>query len=67
MAFSAMFTPGGQDQTDPGKDEGTTAPTVRSGHRFRAGAPSRATPRAAGTYKPAPRSRIRPYPAEERV
>jgi hypothetical protein len=26
MAFSAMFTPGGQEQTDPGKDEGTTAP-----------------------------------------
>ena len=26
MAFSAMFTTGGQEQTDPGKDEGTTAP-----------------------------------------
>jgi len=56
-----------QEQSSQEPDEGTTAPVVRSGHRFRAGDPSRATPRAACTCKPASRREVRPCPSDERV
>jgi hypothetical protein len=51
----------------PRARRGHHGPVVRSAHRFRAGDPSRATSPAAWTCKPAPRSGVRPCPAEERV